>query len=101
MIGEVLCTLHLRQTDVNTGFPGFKRILVACEGMSVVIYDADDSPLTPPVPWQFPSLQSFHHYEADRGPLSLDVVSIFVSGKDGSAYKTLKVGKLCSYAIES
>jgi hypothetical protein len=37
---------------------GFKRILVTSEGMSVVIYDVDDSPLTPPVPWQI-ALSSF------------------------------------------
>ncbi|HJY15301.1 MAG TPA: hypothetical protein VJ225_04660 [Nitrososphaeraceae archaeon] len=48
-----LCALPLRQTNVNTGFPGFKRILVAYDGMSVVICDVDDSPLTSPVSWQF------------------------------------------------
>jgi hypothetical protein len=39
-----------------------------------VIYDVDDFHLTPPVSWQFPSLQSSRHPEAIRGPLSLDVV---------------------------
>ena len=48
-------------------------MLIAYDGMSVVIRDVDDSPLTPPVSWQLPSLQSFRHHEADRGPLSLDV----------------------------
>jgi hypothetical protein len=38
-----------------------------------VIYDVDDSPPTPPVSWQFPSLQLSRHHEVGREPLSLDV----------------------------